>query len=229
MGSKMAELEEKPTEIVSLKEARQMSVETAKKIRKADYEPDIIIGLSRGGWIPARLICDYLLVSDLVSLSVTHWGLPAEKSQEEAQLEHPFTVDVTDKKVLIIDDITDTGESLELTLDVVKRNDPAEVKTATMQYITSSSIEPDFYAEKVEDWRWFLYKWCWVEDLTGFVEGIIESQKEREWEIQSINEMLNKYNHIKVPKEELQNILKILVDQDKVKKQNRKKWKWKGE
>lgn len=227
MVKEVETLEEKPTKIVTLKKARQMSVETAKKIRDAKYDPDIIVGLSRGGWIPARLICDYLLVDDLVSLSVTHWGLPAEIGQEKAQLEYPFTVDLTDKKVLIVDDITDTGESLQLALNVVKKKDPVEVKTATIQYITSSSFEPDFYAEKVDDWRWFLYRWCWVEDLTGFVEKFFKSDKEKEWTLKAVNNMLKKYHEITVSKKKLKEILEILQQQGKVISLNKNKWKYK--
>ncbi|NIQ05766.1 MAG: phosphoribosyltransferase [Candidatus Korarchaeota archaeon] len=221
----MVELEQKLTKIVSLEEVRQMSIATARKIRDTDFEPDIIVGLSRGGWIPARLICDYLLVPDLVSMEVTHWGLPAEIGQEEAQLEHPFEVDLTGKNVLIVDDITDTGESLELALNVVNKQDPNGVKTATMQYITGSSIEPDFYTEKVDEWVWFLYPWCWMEDLTGFVERIMKSQKEQSWSVDAINTMLKKYHEISVPEEELKEIVGTLEDQSKIVKKG-KTWTW---
>lgn len=222
----MGGLEKKPTKIISLKEVRQMSVETARKIRRADFKPSIIVGLARGGWVPARLICDSLMISDLVSLSVTHWGLPAEIGQEEAQLEHPFKVDLKGERVLIVDDVTDTGESLELAFDVIKRKDPAEVKSATMQYITSSKVEPDFYSEKVEDWRWFLYPWCWTEDMTGFVETILKSQKDRAWDLSSIKETLKTYREIEVSTEELQKICKVLVDQERAEKVDENRWKF---
>lgn len=222
----MGGLEEKPTKIVSLKEVRQMTMETARKIREIGFKPDIIVGLARGGWVPARLICDFLLVSDLVSLSVTHWGLPAEIGQEEAQLEHPFEIDLKGKKVLIVDDITDTGESLELAYDVVTQKDPAGVKSATMQYITSSKVEPDFYSEKVEEWYWFLYPWCWTEDMTGFVETILKSQIDRAWDLPTIKKTLKKYRDIEVSTNELQKICQVLVDQERAEKVDGNKWKF---
>lgn len=54
-----------------------LSERVATKIRLSSYQPDIIVGLARGGWTLARVLCDYLGVKDLVSLKVEHWGITA--------------------------------------------------------------------------------------------------------------------------------------------------------
>ena len=59
----------------------------------------------------SRVLCDYLGVKDLVSLKIEHWGVTATPDGK-AQIKYPFDIDLTGKNVLVVDDITDTGESM---------------------------------------------------------------------------------------------------------------------
>ena len=51
-------------------ELHQNIKEMVKKIKNDKYHPDIVIALSRGGFVPARVICDLLIIKDLVSIKV---------------------------------------------------------------------------------------------------------------------------------------------------------------
>ena len=94
----------------------RLARQVADKINSSGYKPDIIIGLARGGWVLARVLCDFVGVKDLVSLKVEHWGVTATPDGT-AKLKYPLNVDLTGKKVLVVDDITDTGESMRVTID----------------------------------------------------------------------------------------------------------------
>ncbi|MGC8581309.1 MAG: phosphoribosyltransferase [Thermoplasmata archaeon] len=143
-----------------------------KKIKKSDFKPEVVIALTRGGWVPARIICDHLIIKELYAIKTEHWGLTATRDGS-AKLRDKISVDLTNKKVLIVDDITDTGQSLKLAMDHVYRHSPSVLKTATLIHISHSSVEPDFYAElmKEENWRWVIFPWNYREDIKNILSN----------------------------------------------------------
>ncbi|MEM2954533.1 MAG: phosphoribosyltransferase [Candidatus Nanoarchaeia archaeon] len=139
---------------------------------KIDYKPDIIIALARGGLVPARLLCDLLLIKDVLTLKVNHWGITANKDKS-ANISYSASHNLNEKKVLIIDDITDTGESLKVAINFVKQNmKPLELKTATLCHISHSCIKPDFYAKEIlaEKWTWIIWPWNFYEDMKNILQ-----------------------------------------------------------
>jgi uncharacterized protein len=136
----------------------------------AKYRPDFIISLARGGWVFGRVLCDYLNVTGLVSLKVEHWGSTATPDGE-AKIKYPFNIDLTGRKVLIVDDISDTGKSLKVAMEYIKKMNPADIKTTTLFYLTGSSFKPDFYGEEMT-WRWVVFPWNWVEDMVNLIAKV---------------------------------------------------------
>ena len=148
----------------------KISEKTAEKMNLAKYRPDFIVSLARGGWVFGRVLCDYLNVTDLVSLKVEHWGMTATPDGE-AKIKYPFDIDLTGRKVLIVDDISDTGKSLKVATEYIKKMNPADIKTTTLFYLTGSSFKPDFYGEEMT-WRWVVFPWNWVEDMVNLVAKV---------------------------------------------------------
>jgi len=146
--------------------ARQVSA----KINSSGYKPDIIVGVARGGWVLARVLCDFVGVKDLVSLKVEHWGITATPDGT-AKLKYPLYVNLTGKKVLVVDDITDTGESMRVTVDYLKSLKPSEVRTVALQHITSAKFKPDYVGEEIP-WRWVIFPWNFTEDLCNIVPKV---------------------------------------------------------
>lgn len=150
----------------------KISEKTADKMNQAKYRPDFIVSLARGGWVFGRVLCDFLNVTDLVSLKVEHWGMTATPDGE-AKIKYPFNIDLTGKKVLIVDDISDTGKSLKVATEYIKKMNPTDIKTTTLFYLTGSSFKPDFYGEEMT-WRWVVFPWNWVEDMVNLVAKVSE-------------------------------------------------------
>ncbi len=134
------------------------------------YKPDTIIGIARGGLVPARILSDRMWIKDLLSVKTEHWGITATKDGA-ASLKSSITSNIEGKRVLLVDDITDTGESLRIASEHVKSLKPGELKTATMLHITRSGFKPDFYAQEVDakSWTWFIFPWNVYEDLDNLV------------------------------------------------------------
>jgi hypoxanthine phosphoribosyltransferase len=176
------------TKKVSWDEVEEWSRIVSNKIYESGWRPDVIIAISRGGYVPARLICDRLVVGELVSLQVTHWPSAAQMAKE-AGVKYPLECDLNHRRALIVDDIADTGDSIIIAKDHIwTKCKPDELKVATLQWISGSSkIQPDFYAEEVKWWVWYQYPWTRLEDIIGFFKSIVTEDKEKAtWDLDSI-------------------------------------------
>lgn len=146
-----------------------LSRQLALNIHKASFQPDIIVAISRGGCAPARVICDYLDVFDLDVIKIEHYH--GTQKQTQVRLRYPISADVSGRRVLLIDDVSDTGESFELGIQhLLESGRPADLKTAALHHKTVSSYTPDFCAEIVHSWRWIIYPWAVIEDLQSILQ-----------------------------------------------------------
>jgi hypoxanthine phosphoribosyltransferase len=141
----------------------------ANRIHDSGYQPDIVIAIARGGYVPARLLCDHLDSYNLTSMRITHYTSGVEKG-EAARLSMPLNTDIQDLRVLLVDDVDDTGDTLQLALDHLHSFGPAEIKVAVLHHKHISTIVPDFYAQKIISWRWLTYPWAIIEDVRGFIQ-----------------------------------------------------------
>jgi len=154
-------------EVMSWELFEKLAMNVAKSIRQDGFQPDFMVGLARGGWVLSRVLCDFLGVKDLVSLKVEHWGVTATPDGK-AQIKYPFDIDLTGKNVLVVDDITDTGESMLVAVEYVKSKNPASIKTAALRHIDGSKFTPDYYGDVIS-WRWVVFPWNFVEDMCNLV------------------------------------------------------------
>ncbi len=158
-------------EILSWARIVKDSKRLSKIIKDSGYNPDIVVAIGRGGYVPARILCDYLLIRDLTTIKVEHWGIAATET-EKAIIKFPLCAEIKDKRVLLVDDITDTGDTLRVSLEYLKNFEPKEIRTAILIHKSCSAIVPDYFVKKVVKWRWIIFPWHIREDLTGFVKNI---------------------------------------------------------
>jgi len=160
-------LSEFTCEVMDWNKFYSLSRMVAKKIKESGYKPDIVIGLARGGWILSRVLCDFLGVKDLLSIKVEHWGITASPDGE-ARVKYPLSVNLSGKKILVVDDITDTGESMKKSVEHAKSLGPAEIRTAALRHIEGSKFTPDYFGEEIK-WRWVIFPWNFMEDLCNLM------------------------------------------------------------
>lgn len=147
---------------------RKLCEIVSKKIKDAGFKPDAIVAIARGGWVPARILCDFLNVRDLYSVKTEHWGMVATETGE-ARITHPLNVDFSGKNVLIVDDVADTGETVELVAEHVRNLNAKEVRIAVIDFKHTSKFEPDFFASEMKEWKWVVYPWSLREDLRDLI------------------------------------------------------------
>ena len=167
-----------PVRLVSWEEIVDWTRGLAEEIKRSGYKPDIVVAVARGGYVPARLLCDFLDVTDLLSVQSQHW-VEAARAAEKAILKYPYKIDASGKRILIVDDIVDTGETLLLARDfIAKEWSPAEVKVAALQWISSvAKFKPDYYYLEVKEWVWFQYPWTRLEDTQQFILRILREDE----------------------------------------------------
>jgi uncharacterized protein len=138
----------------------------ADRVRERAAVPTTVVGLTRGGWVPARLLCDRLGVKRLVSLRAQHWGVTATPTGA-AELTEGLSGTVAGHKVLVVDDITDTGESMALAVAHVRASQASRVESAVFLHIAHSTFEPTYFAEEIprDAWVWVVFPWNYWEDL----------------------------------------------------------------
>jgi uncharacterized protein len=155
-----------PCRVVSWKDIELWSDLLVEKIRTADRVPEVIVGLTRGGWVPSRMLADRLGVKHLAALRAQHWGVTATPSGQ-AEITEGLNGRLDHHKVLVVDDITDTGQSLQLAVRHVAERGPSRVESATFLHISHSTFVPTYFAEEVprDQWRWFVFPWNYWEDL----------------------------------------------------------------
>jgi hypoxanthine phosphoribosyltransferase len=137
----------------------------AEKVIESKYEPDLIVAILRGGIVLARLLSDLLNIREIKVMRVIHYD--ALESKKVAEIIEPINCRLDGMKVLLVDDVADTGESLIVARDHVLERGASEVRIATMHYKPWSKLKPDYYSEETE--AWVVYFWEYAETVKYFM------------------------------------------------------------
>jgi len=158
----------------------EMLLNLAQRIRKNGFKPDLIVGVSRGGWPPARVLSDLLDNPNLANVKAEFY-LGVAETKGEPTLTQPVSMSVAGKKVLIVDEVADTGKSLELVKKHVIEQGACEVKIVTVYYKPWSVVVPDYYGKETS--RWIVFPWEIKETTRKIVKKCREKGKSVEEEI----------------------------------------------
>jgi len=133
------------------------SRELAAQIADSDFQPDILLGIARGGLIPAGALAYALDCKNLFTISVEFYTGVDQRLEVPVVLP-PFldVSDLDDARVLIVDDVADTGKTLELVHNFCAGH-VAAARTAVL-YQKPRSIIQSSYAWRETD-QWIDFPW----------------------------------------------------------------------
>ncbi len=143
-------------EIVSWDQSYQMTFYLFEKITEDRFFPDVIVGIARGGWIPARLLADFYGNRRTANIKIEFYD-NTSRATENPIITQKISEGVEDKVVLIVDDVADSGKSLVAAIEHIKEMGAKEIKTATLYYKKHSIVKPDYYINETESW--IVYPW----------------------------------------------------------------------
>ncbi len=157
-------------EVATWNQIYDMLLDLANKIQGDGYKPDVIIGIARGGLVPARILSDFLETPELAIIQIEYYVSIAQTRQEPI-LKRSLHTQITDKKALLVDDVSDTGKSLQLAKNHLQQQGAKEIKTATLYAKPETITKPD-YCEKQTS-HWIVFPW----DAKETVRKIIQKQE----------------------------------------------------
>ena len=163
--------------IIDWKEYNLIVEKLALQINDSGFKPDLLIGIARGG-LPIidvlsrifKLKCAYLAVE-------SYSGKDIEDQQGTLVFSREMSSTVQDMKgdILLCDDLSDTGVTLNKSIDWLKKYPPLKgkiknIKTAVLWKKKDSIFEPNFCAQKLNSNPWIVqpferYEEIRIEDL----------------------------------------------------------------
>jgi len=128
------------------------SRELAVLVAKSGYEPDIILAIARGGLLAAGALGYALSVKNTYTMNVEFYTGVNERLAVPMILPPvPSLVDLKDSKVLIVDDVADTGHTLKHVLEFCK-GQLADTRLAVLYEKSQSIIKCDYVWKHTDQW-----------------------------------------------------------------------------
>lgn len=139
--------------LMSWAEVEKAVAALANMVRR-EFNPDIIVGIARGGLIPAVRL-SHLLEDRLMRVIHVKYYEDIDIRKEKPEIWSD--VRKLEGRVLVVDDVADTGGTLGVVLDHIKQRTKGEVKVATIAWKPRSSVKPDFYVFEAD--KWIVFPW----------------------------------------------------------------------
>ena len=126
------------------------------KIVNSGFIPDVIVGVARGGWVPARILSDLFFTKETANVKVDLYrGIYAR--EPEPKISQSMPKDMQWEHPLLVDDIADTGDSLIAAMNHLEELGYENIRTAALHFKPWSSIVPNYYIIKTQ--AWVVYPW----------------------------------------------------------------------
>lgn len=136
--------------------------ELAGKVKKENIE--VIVAITKGGLPVATLLASkYLDNPPIITIQLketTHGTQTANYEAKRVDLISPLnSYPISDKRVLIVDDVSDSGSTLSEAVKITNKLNPKKIITATLFYKPRTKIIPDYYTKMFADDVWIVHPW----------------------------------------------------------------------
>ncbi|MEL7444740.1 MAG: phosphoribosyltransferase family protein [Pseudomonadota bacterium] len=165
-------------------ELLELSFALANQVVESGFVPTHIVGIWRGGapiGIAVQELLEYRGIEcDHIAIRTSSYTGIGQQARLVKVYALGYLIDTLNEEdsLLIVDDVFDTGKSVEAFINELqkrcRRNTPTTIKIATVFYKPSknqTSLKPDFYMRETEDWLIFPH------ELDGLTEQEIAQNK----------------------------------------------------
>ena len=130
------------------------------KMREDNYVPDVILAIARGGWLPGRILSDLYQAHgfepEVRSITTSFYVGVGEKKRRPV-LKQELSGTLFSQSVLLVDDVSDTGETLQFAVDYVKFLGAKDIKVATPYCKNKTILVPQYYDEMIDSSVWIVF------------------------------------------------------------------------
>jgi hypoxanthine phosphoribosyltransferase len=124
----------------------------AQRVVDSGYRPDMVIAIARGGLIPAGAIAYALGIKAAGTLNVEFYSDIEETLADPVVLAPLLDTDaVVGKKLLVVDDVADSGRTLHLVLGLLRKHTP-DVRSAVLYTKPRTIVQPDYSWRETDLW-----------------------------------------------------------------------------
>ena len=134
-----------------------LTYQLGEKIKKSGFIPDCLLGISRGGLWVVRTLADFFDIKDVHIIRVVYYRDVKTTQTKPTLIQDVDKKHLKNKKLLIVDDVSDTGGSFDFTVNLIKKKGINNFKTAALHYKPWSIFKPDYFIEEVD--KWIIYPW----------------------------------------------------------------------
>ena len=134
---------------VSWEEYGRLSERLSKKILESGGNFDLVVGIARGGFPVALVVADRLRAHiDFVNVK-SYFGID---ERGPPKILSTLIEDVKGRKVLVVDDLIDEGDTMETVTKYVRTRHPDSISTAVLFIKPWSGFKPNFFLKVVKEW-----------------------------------------------------------------------------
>lgn len=147
--------------------------ELAQMVANDGYHPDMILSIARGGLFVAGSLGYALAVKNLYVMNVEYYSGVGERLDVPVMLP-PYAdfVDVSDARVLITDDVADTGHTLDF-VEKFCEGKVGEVRSAVLYEKPQSVVKCDYVWKRTD--RWINFPWSTEPPLLGGPTAVLDA------------------------------------------------------
>lgn len=139
----------------------------ARAIAASGFRPDLVLSIARGGLPVGGALAYALDVKNCAAINVEFYTGIGERMDVPVVLPPtPPLVDLAGLKVLLADDVADSGETLALVTDLVRPH-VADLRSAVLYKKPRSVVDPDYYWAHTE--KWISFPWSAEPPVVGDV------------------------------------------------------------
>jgi uncharacterized protein len=152
-------------EVMSWEHLGEAARHLAHAVVDSGYEPDIVLAIARGGLLPGGAVAYALGVKNSCAMNVEFYTDVDQRLEVPLILPPaPELIDLTDSKMLIVDDVADTGRTLEVVTEFCAGK-VAEVRTAVLYEKPHSVVKCDYSWRETD--RWIDFPWSSQPPVAG--------------------------------------------------------------
>ncbi len=140
---------------IDTKQFFQASLVLAEKIKATQQTFDYVIAINRGGAVLGRYLSDLLDIQMGAFAMASYVGINLRK---ELKITQELNLDLKDKKILVVDEICDTGNTFIKALHYLEQFQPQDIKTASLVVKSHAVYKPDFLVTEIDKWVVFPYE-----------------------------------------------------------------------
>jgi len=130
-------------------------IQLARRLR--GIELDAIVAIARGGLVVARLLSDFIGVRRMASITISYYRGVGERGVKPVIVSE-VGMDLRGLRVLLVDDVADTGQTLKVAIAHLKSRGVVRLVTCTAYVKPWCKFMPDYYSRMVDKWIVFPYE-----------------------------------------------------------------------